>query len=161
MASPLSLRSASLAVGAALVLALAPASAPPSQASDAGVLNVQVLGLRNDRGVLQVGLFNSATSWEDTQGHHGGHPLHLVAAPIESGTARFSFTGLPYGTYALRAFHDEDRSGRLYTGMFGIPKVDVVFSNNVPILQGAASFAQASFQVHQPYTSLVLRAQRI
>lgn len=133
---------------------------PASQAADAGVLNVQVIGLRNDRGVLQVALFNSAASWDD-KGRTSGQALHTLAAPIESGTAKFSFTGLPYGTYALKAFHDEDRSGKFYTGMFGIPKVDVVFSNNVSIRQGAASFLKASFQVNKPYTSLVLRAQRI
>lgn len=147
-----------LSTGLALALATSPA---PSHAADVGVLNVQVIGLRNDRGVLQVALFNSAASWGDDRSSGSSHALHTLAAPIESGTATFSFPGLPYGTYALKAFHDEDRSGKFYTGIFGIPKVDVVFSNNVPIRQGAPSFAQASFPVNQPYTSLVLRAQRI
>lgn len=155
-----SIQTTSLALSTALTLALA-ASPAPAPAAAVGVLNVQVIGLRHDRGVVRVALFNSATSWDDTKGRHSGHALQTLAATIESGTARFSFTGLPYGTYALKAFHDEDRSGKLYTGMFGIPKVDVAFSNNVSIRRGAPSFAKASFQVNQPYTSLVLRAQRI
>jgi len=166
MTRRLSLLSASIAASSALTLCLA-AAAQPSRAAEAGVVDVQVLGLRNDRGVLRVALFNSAAAWGDDRGlgrpgnSPGGHALRTLAAPIASGTAKFSFTGLPYGTYALKAFHDEDRSGRFYTGIFGIPKVEVVFSNNVPIRRGAASFAQASFPVNQPYTSLVLRAQRI
>ena len=160
MPRPPSIPTRSLALGAALTLALA-ATPAPSRTAEVGVLSVQVIGLRHDRGVLQVALFNSAATWDDNRKRSGGHALRTLSAPIASGTARFSFTGLPYGTYALKAFHDEDRIGRLRTGIFGIPKVDLAFSNNVSIRQGPPSFTRSSFQVNRPYTSLVLRAQRI
>ena len=101
----------SLAPGAALTLALA-ATPAPTVTTDVGVLSVQVIGLRHDRGMLQVALFHSAATWHTNRERSGGHTLHNLTAPMASGTARFSFTGVPYGTYALKAFHDEDRSGR-------------------------------------------------
>lgn len=153
--SPRSLLPA-LSLGAALVVPLGSAP-PPSHSADVGVLSGQVIGLRNDRGVLRVALFNSASAWAAP----GSAAVQTLEVPIQGGTATFRFSGLPYGTYALKGFQDEDRSGKLYTGLFGIPKVDVVFSNNVPIHQGPASFAKASLQVNQPYTHLVLQAQRL
>lgn len=146
---------------AVVAVAPLPASQPPSRSADAGTVTVQVIGLRNDRGVLKAALFNSASAWAADKANAGNGAVQRQDVPISSGTAKVTFSGLPYGTYALKAFHDEDRSGKFYTGMFGIPKVEVAFSNNVPMKQGPSSFAKASFAVNQPYTTLVLRAQRM
>lgn len=148
-----------LSLGAVLAI---PYGAPPASLSGGTtVVNVQVIGLRNDQGVMKAALFNTASKWNADKQNNGSGALQRQESAISSGTASFNFSGVPYGTYALKGFHDEDRSGKFYTGMFGIPKVEVVFSNNVPIRGGAASFAKASFEVNQPYVSLVLRAQRI
>lgn len=133
----------------------------PAQAVEVSVVTVQILGLRNDRGVVKAALYDSPEAWSRDRGAGAAGAVQLQEAPIVAGKATLRFSGVPYGRYALRAFHDEDRSGRFYTGLFGIPKVDVIFSNDVPIWQGLAPFARASFQVRAPHTSLVLRAQRI
>lgn len=151
---------APLALSAALLTPLS-AAVPPSRSADAASLNVQVIGLRNDRGVLKLALFNSPAAWAADKSNTGGGAVQRQDVPIRSGNATVTFSGLPYGTYAVKAFHDEDRSGKFYTGMFGIPKVEVAFSNNVPMKQGPSSFAKASFKLSQPYTTLVLRAQRM
>lgn len=130
-------------------------------AGETSVLMVQIIGLRNDRGVIKAALYNSPASWNSDKGPDATGAVQLQEAPISGGKATLRFTGVPYGRYALRAFHDEDRSGKFYTGLFGIPRVDVIFSNDVPIWQGLAPFAKASFLVNTPLTSLVLRAQRI
>lgn len=134
---------------------------PAVQAGDAGEVTVQIIGVRHDRGVIRAALYDSPASWDSNKGSGASIAVQLQEAPISGGKATLRFTGVPYGRYALRAFHDVDRSGKLPTGLFGIPKVDVVFSNDVPIWQGPPSFAKASFLVNTPLTSLVLRAQRI
>lgn len=134
---------------------------PTAKAGETGVVTVQIIGLRNDQGVIKAALYDSAEAWSRDRGAGAAGAVQLQEAPISAGKATLRFSGVPYGRYALRAFHDEDRSGKFYTGLFGIPKVDVIFSNNVPIWQGLAPFAKASFPVNTPLTSLVLRAQRI
>lgn len=119
-----------------------------------------MIGLRNDKGVLRGALFNSASAWSADKSNTGNGAVQRQVVPISGGTATITFNNIPYGTYAFKAFHDEDMSGRFYTGMFGIPKVGVAFSNNVSIRQGPASFGQASFALNQSYTNLVLTAQR-
>lgn len=158
MKSP-SLLSAVLA--ASMVLTTAVATTPQAQSGSTAVIMVQVFGLRNDKGSLKAALFDSAATWSADKKNSGAGAIQRQDAPIRMGSAQFSFSGIPYGTYAIKGFHDEDQSGKFYTGMFGIPKVEVVFSNNVPIKGGPASFSKASFQVNQPTVSLVLRAQKI
>ena len=149
-----------LALVAGLTLSLA-ADQKPLRSASAAVVNVQVLGLRNNNGVLKAALFNSAAAWSADKANTGAGALQRLDAPIRSGSATLSFAAVPYGTYAIKAFHDEDRSGKFYTGLFGIPKVEVAFSNNAPINKGQPSFDKASVQLNQPYMTLVLRAQRM
>ena len=149
---------------AALALGLAvPASGiqRPAQSSSTGQLAVQVIGLRNSNGVVRLALFDSASAWAGDRGQLGAGAVQKQQVPIRAGSAIATFATIPYGTYAVKAFHDEDRSGKFYTGLFGVPKVEVAFSNNVSISKGAASFKQAAFVLKQPYVNLVLRAQKI
>lgn len=156
------LRGSAAGVAAAILLAgSAMKPGPAAQAVDAGEVTVQINGVRNDRGVIRAALYDSPAGWNSDKGPGASAAVQLQDAPIRGGTATLRFTGVPYGRYALRAFHDEDRSGRFHTGLFGIPRVDVIFSNDVPIWQGPPSFAKASFPVKAPLTTLVLRAQRI
>jgi uncharacterized protein (DUF2141 family) len=159
MAKPISALGSVLTVSAVLAAPLA--ATPKARSQSTATITVQVIGLRNDKGVFKAALFDSAAKWAADKGNTGGGAIQRKESPIVAGTAQFSFSGIPYGTYALKGFHDEDRSGKFYTGMFGIPKVEVAFSNNAPIHGGPASFSKASFQVNQPSTSIVLRAQKI
>lgn len=143
------------------VVALPAAKQAPLRAAPTAVVTVQVIGLRNDRGVIKAALFSAADAWARDRANQGVGALQRQDAPIRSGVAQLSFSGLAYGSYAIKAFHDEDGSGKFYTGLFGIPKVEVAFSNNPPISKGPAPFQAARFTVNQPYTSLVLRAQRL
>ena len=52
---------------------------------------------------------------------------------------------LDFGTYAIAVIHDENSSKELETGIFGIPKEGVGFSNNPKIIFGPPSFKDASF----------------
>lgn len=148
------------ALALALVLPAAGIQGAAQSASTAQ-LAVQVIGLRNSNGVVRLALFDSASAWAADRSQLGAGAVQKLQVPIREGSTTASFAAVPYGTYAIKAFHDEDRSGKFYTGLFGVPKVEVAFSNNVPITKGAASFQQAAFAVKQPYVNLVLRAQKI
>jgi uncharacterized protein (DUF2141 family) len=55
------------------------------------------------------------------------------------------FADLPYGSYGISAFHDENQDGKLNT-FLGVPREGVGFSNN-PILRPGISFEVARFEV--------------
>lgn len=54
----------------------------------------------------------------------------VQAAPVADGGATLRFTGLKPGKYAVSAFHDADKDGRLKTNFIGMPKEAVGVSNN-------------------------------
>lgn len=52
---------------------------------------------------------------------------------------------LPFGLYGISVFHDINSDGVLNTGMFGIPKEPVGFSNNARGSFGPPKFGDVSF----------------
>ncbi len=51
-------------------------------------------------------------------------------APVADGGAVISFAGLKPGRYAVSAFHDADKDGKVKTNFIGIPREAVGVSNN-------------------------------
>lgn len=55
------------------------------------------------------------------------------------------FYGLPYGTYAVALFHDENGDGKLNTNFLGIPREGFGISNNPTLSTSAPKFKNSSF----------------
>jgi uncharacterized protein (DUF2141 family) len=55
------------------------------------------------------------------------------------------FPGLDEGQYAVSVVYDQDSDGKMATGMFGIPKEPVGFSNNARGKFGPAKWKQTHF----------------
>ena len=73
-------------------------------------------------------------------------PVDGLVVAVESSS--FShLSELPAGVYAAGVFHDLNANNRLDTNLFGIPKEQFGFSNNVSSLFGAAQFEAASIQI--------------
>ena len=73
--------------------------------------------------------------------------------------ARVTFEGVPFGTYALKVFHDENDNGKLDTNFVGMPKEAFGFSNDAMGRFGPPDFDAASFELGQPELLLEIRAQ--
>lgn len=118
-------------------------------AADQGKIIVHVKGLKNDKGVVRIALFNSADSYEKSKSSEdkAEGAYNKTTAPIASQTASYTFDSVPYGDYAIKMFHDEDNSGKFVTGWFGIPKVEYGFSNNVLGKMGPAPYEKAKFKL--------------
>jgi len=132
-------RSLLVAVAAATAL-LAPGASsadPPATA----VLKVRISGLRSDGGQVGCTLYNSAK----------GFPTDASAAlqrrwcPIEKGASTCAFDPIPAGIYAVACIHDENKNGKLDTGLFGIPTEGTVVSNHAKGFMGPPSFEKARF----------------
>lgn len=137
-------------LAAALALAL---GARSGHAAGDGRLTVTVSGLRSDQGQVILAIYDR----ED------GYPLDLNKAmllkrvPVSGGRVTVSFDGLPYGTYAAAAIHDENLNNTLDTNWLGLPREGVASSNNAHGRFGPPAFEDAAFAFGAGAETLALK----
>ncbi len=102
-------------------------------------IEVEVMNLGSDEGLVVVGLYASENQWlkKVKLGTH---------ATIKNGRATAVFENVPTGTYAISLYHDEDNDGKL-DSLFGIPTEDTGSSNNAPAKFGPPKWGDAKFLV--------------
>jgi uncharacterized protein (DUF2141 family) len=133
-------------------LLLTPAAA---RAEGVGKLVIQVVGFRNDVGLMRIALFGSA------KGFPGKHQLAVRSGsvPIRNRTVRFELDGVPHGTYAVAVLHDENGDGKMNTNWLGIPKEGGGASRDPRARFGPPSFDDARFQLRGPALAMTIRIQ--
>jgi len=131
--------------------AAAEAAGPPT-----GAVEVLVRGARTDEGVVAIQLAVSKEDYEEGLGLH-----ELARAPIEGGESSWRFEGIPYGSYALRIFHDANANGELDTNFMGIPKEMFAFSNNAMGRFGPASWEDARFELDAPVVRQEVELEKV
>lgn len=121
-------------------------------AAATAVLSIR-LTLKNDDGQVGCLLFSSEK----------GFPKDPTAAaqrtwcPIVKAESLCSFDPIPVGTYAVACFHDENKNGKLDTGLFGIPIEGTAASNDAKGVMGPPRFGDAKFSFSGKPTELRLR----
>jgi uncharacterized protein (DUF2141 family) len=112
---------------------------PPSAASNTGQVIVDVYGLKDERGKLNVGIYIA----------EGGFPKDSSAAfaqrtvPITNHALRLVFDRIPAGEFAVAVHHDENANGKMDTGAFGRPSEGYGFSRDAKASFGPPSFEAA------------------
>lgn len=106
-----------------------------------GTLVVEVQGIAQPKGDLQIGVYNSANGFGEKEKVYIGK---VVSA--NSKTVTVSLPQLPHGTYAICVFHDKNKNGVLDKGIFGQPTEAYGFSNNVRGTFGLPAFDDAKFE---------------
>ena len=102
-------------------------------------LTVNVRGAQPGDGQVICSLFSSDDNYLKK-------PVSSQTQPIDGdGAALCRFRQLPAGTYAVTIIYDQDRNGKLNTGLLGIPTELVGFSNNAKSRFGPPTFDEASF----------------
>ena len=141
------MRGFALALISALLLANA-ASAEDSKTCD---LSIEILGLDSDEGMLMVALIDNAEAFEDDT-----EPTRGERIQIEQGRGHTMFSAIPFGSYAVKIFHDENSNEELDTNFVGYPKEAFGFSNDAMGKIGPPSFEAASFDVATPTLSITI-----
>ncbi|TXC63973.1 DUF2141 domain-containing protein [Sphingosinicella ginsenosidimutans] len=122
-------------IGAAALLL----AAGTARATD---LEVQIHGLRNMRGSIELCLTRSPAHFPDCTGSPG-----MVSRTVRAADAgSVLFRGLPPGDYAVSVIHDENDDGRLNT-FVGIPREGFGFSRNPRIRMGPPRFEECRIAV--------------
>lgn len=137
-----------LATATLFAVSLSTADAPPS-----GVLTVRVTNLRSNGGQVGCMVYGSAK----------GFPTDPSAAlqrrwcAIANAASTCPFDPIPAGTYAVACFHDENKNGKMDTGLFGIPTEGAVVSNHAKGFMGPPSFEKAKFWFSGAASEMQLR----
>ena len=139
-----------LFLGLAFALALAAPTARPAGAG-LGAIEAKIVRLRNNSGQVICTLFSPSDKFPD-QRRKG----MTIAVPIENKRATCRFASLPYGDYAIVAFHDENRDGNINQNWLGMPKEGFGFSNNPRTLRKPA-FNDAKFVVDQSLIHITIK----
>ncbi len=106
-----------------------------------GAITIQLGNVRSAQGRVVVDICPQDRFLQDGCAWHG-------EVPARAGTTTITVPNVPAGNYAVQAFHDENASGEVDRGMFGIPKEGVGFSRNARIGLGPPKWRDAYF-VHQ------------
>jgi uncharacterized protein (DUF2141 family) len=122
--------------------------------SRVGTLEIEVSGLKSDHGSVLVVVFDSEASYRADD----AEPVHQAQLEILGGRANISFDSVPYGTYAVKIFHDANANEKLDTNWIGIPKESIGFSNNVMGRFGPPGFDKAKFELAAPTLKLEIEA---
>ncbi len=102
-------------------------------------IEVEIFNFASDKGVVQIGLFNTETSFLDKV--YKGKEVK-----IKDQKADAVFTDIPDGTYAISVFHDKNEDEKLNT-FLGIPTEKYAASNNAPSNFGPPKWKDAKFEV--------------
>lgn len=147
-----------LAFGSAAAIAIIFCCLLASAAGEKGNINLKITGFRNAMGAVRVAMFDSKESY-DSDKFSGEGAFRKSIIDLKGTEAECKFEDVPYGVYAIKLFHDEDKSGKFYTGLFGIPKVEYAFSNNAAGRFGPASYEQAKFTLNSKELSMSIKMQ--
>jgi len=134
-------------LNAVVAVAIHPA---PMASAGIGTIEAHVVRLRNNQGQVICTLFTSSDRFPE-QSHKG----MTIEVPIKNRQATCHFRNLPYGNYAIVAFHDENHDGEFNQNWLGLPKEGFGFSNNPGTLRKPA-FNDAKFSVDQPAVQVTI-----
>ena len=107
-------------------------------AQAAGTITFEIGNVRSGRGKVIVAVCTQAKFLKETCAFHG----ETQARP---GTVAVTVRGVPAGTYAAQAFHDENGNEEVDRNFIGIPKEGVGFSRDARINFGPPKWRDAQF----------------
>ncbi|BFM41862.1 hypothetical protein CFS9_05030 [Flavobacterium sp. CFS9] len=105
-------------------------------------LTVAVSGLKNNKGTVRIGLYNSDKTFLKTT-------YKSIVSEIKNNEATITFVGIPKGEYGISTYHDENDNGKMDRNMMGIPSEDYACSNNAKGFMGPPAYNDAKFNVNK------------
>lgn len=111
-------------------------------AARGAILEVVVGQVRPGRGEVRVTVCTAESFLRDHCEYNGRAPANAAEVVVR-------IDGVPAGTWAVQAYQDEERIGRIPRNFLGIPRVGIGFSNDAPFRFGPPRFADAAFRLTQ------------
>ena len=108
--------------------------------NDTGTLKIFVNGFANNNGKAMIALCSSEECYKDTS-----MAFKKDMTDIKDKKTEWLINELPYGTYSISIFHDENGNNKLDKNAIGVPKEDYGFSNNARGLFGPPDYEDVKF----------------
>lgn len=124
-----------------LVLLFSCCSLAQNHSLQEGSIQIEIAGLRNDKGQVLCALFSSPSDFPKKMDKAIAHTTSVIA----NGRAACEFSAVASGTYAVSVIHDENSNGKLDTNFLGIPREGVGASNDAKGHFGPPKFDAAAF----------------
>ncbi len=125
-----------------------------SQESKTSDLTVKVKNIKNNKGSILIALCNSEDSYNSK-----GDGFMQDSAFIKKKKTEYTFRNVPFGTYAVKIFHDKNGNKILDMNSFGIPTEDYGFSNDAKGMFGPARWEDAKFEVNVKQLVITINVQ--
>lgn len=103
-------------------------------------LTVAISGLKNNKGTVKVGLYNSDGTFLKSV-------YKSAVSEIKNNKVNVTFFGIPKGEYGISAYQDENNNDKLDKNMIGIPSEDYGCSNNAKGFMGPPVYKDAKFSI--------------
>jgi uncharacterized protein (DUF2141 family) len=124
------------------VLLIANTSSVASEST--GNLIVNISGFPSSDGFAMVALNNSEESYKGGE----NEAIAKIKTRVIDQKAQVIFENLPYGSYGVSLYHDENGNGKMDKNVMGIPKEAYGFSNNAKGFFGKPSYKDVVFQLN-------------
>ena len=105
-------------------------------------LTIIIKGIQNPVGTMNFAVYDNAEHYDKSKNYYAGESIQ-----VESLDFVYVFQDMPYGTYAISLFQDEDENKELNTNWIGMPKELFGFSNDAKAKMGPPDFEDASFEI--------------
>jgi uncharacterized protein (DUF2141 family) len=125
-----------------LVLLIANTSSAASEST--GNLIVNISGFPSSDGFAMVALNNSEESYKGGE----NEAIAKIKTRVIDQKAQVIFENLPYGSYGVSLYHDENGNGKMDKNVMGIPKEAYGFSNNAKGFFGKPGSKKVKFQLN-------------
>ncbi len=116
-----------------------------AEGSQLATLKVKVSGVAELKGKVRLALEKSAQQFDEGALESVNYRGEVLEA--NAGELTVVFQDVPFGSYAIKVFHDVNNDGKLNKNMLGIPQENYGFSNNVRGNFGPAKFQEAKFVI--------------
>ncbi len=116
----------------------------PAASESTGNLIVNISGFPSSDGFAMVALNNSEESYKGGE----NEAIAKKKTKVVDQKAQVIFTNLPYGSYGVSLYHDENGNGKMDKNVMGIPKEAYGFSNNAKGFFGKPSYKDVVFQLN-------------
>lgn len=118
-----------------------------------GDIQVNISGLKNTTGQVGILLFQKADGFPSNH----EKAMRQILLPISGNNMQYTFTGIPYGKYAVSVMHDANRNKKLDLNFLGIPTEGNGVSNNATSRLGPPKFEDALFSLDKQIHSLSIK----
>jgi uncharacterized protein (DUF2141 family) len=134
-----------------VILALIFPKAIISQTNNLKSLKISITNVRNANGEININIYNMEEGFPKEESKAYRH----LRGTIKGGTCTINLGNLPYGTYAIAIYHDENSNHKIDKNWYGIPSEGIAVSNNAKgSISGPPSFDAAKFNFNAENSSI-------